>query len=121
MANGEQQMEDSVRLYDFVLSRVGPLQCAFPVYLRNVRAVCHYRKPAALRRIRALRSDGAVPAGPSRLRRADPCGAISIDPQKPAPFLNSIFYGSDLLFSGHTGMPFLAALAFWHTLQLRLF
>jgi hypothetical protein len=37
-----------------------------------------------------------------------------IDPQLPAPFLNSIFYGSDLFFSGHTGLPLLAALAFWH-------
>jgi hypothetical protein len=44
-----------------------------------------------------------------------------IDPPTPAPFLNSIFYGSDLFFSGHTGMPFLAALAFWHLPLLRLF
>jgi PAP2 superfamily C-terminal len=44
-----------------------------------------------------------------------------IDPQQPAPFFNSIFYGSDLFFSGHTGMPFLAALAFWHVFSLRLF
>ncbi len=44
-----------------------------------------------------------------------------IDPQTPAPFLNSIFYGSDQFFSGHTGMPFLAALAFWHIPQWRLF
>ena len=44
-----------------------------------------------------------------------------IEPPTPAPFLNSIFYGSDLFFSGHTGMPFLAALAFWHMPLLRLF
>ena len=44
-----------------------------------------------------------------------------IEPPTPAPFLNSIFYGSDLFFSGHTGMPFLAALAFWHIPLLRLF
>ncbi len=44
-----------------------------------------------------------------------------IDPQAPAPFLNSIFYGGDLFFSGHTGLPFLAALAFWHMPVLRLF
>ncbi len=44
-----------------------------------------------------------------------------IDPQKPAPFFNSIFYGSDLFFSGHTGLPFLAALAFWHIPHWRLF
>jgi hypothetical protein len=44
-----------------------------------------------------------------------------IDPQAPAPFFNSIFYGGDLFFSGHTGLPFLAALAFWHMPGLRLF
>jgi hypothetical protein len=44
-----------------------------------------------------------------------------IDPQKAAPFFNSIFYGSDLFFSGHTGLPFLAALAFWHIPQWRAF
>jgi hypothetical protein len=44
-----------------------------------------------------------------------------IDPQKPAPFLNDIFYGSDQFFSGHTGLPFLAALAFWHIQPWRLF
>jgi hypothetical protein len=44
-----------------------------------------------------------------------------IDPQKPAPFLNAIFYGSDQFFSGHTGMPFLVALCFWHMPQWRYF
>lgn len=44
-----------------------------------------------------------------------------IDPQKPAPFLNSVFYGGDLFFSGHTGLPFLGALAFWHIRSLRYF
>jgi len=44
-----------------------------------------------------------------------------IDPHTPAPFLNSIFYGGDLFFSGHTGLPFLAALAFWHIPLLRAF
>src|SRR5258705_4766539 len=44
-----------------------------------------------------------------------------IDPQKTVPFFNSIFYGSDLFFSGHTGMPLLAALAFWHIVQWRIF
>src|SRR5262245_58878850 len=43
-----------------------------------------------------------------------------IDPQKPAPFFNSIFFGGDLFFSGHTGLPFLAALAFWHIWQWRM-
>jgi hypothetical protein len=37
-----------------------------------------------------------------------------IDPVKPAPFLNAIFFGGDQFFSGHTGLPFLAALTFWH-------
>jgi hypothetical protein len=44
-----------------------------------------------------------------------------IDPPTPAPFFNSIFYGSDLFFSGHTGLPFLVALAFWHIPQWRMF
>ena len=44
-----------------------------------------------------------------------------IDPQKPAPFLNAMFYGSDQFFSGHTGMPFLGALCFWHMPQWRFF
>jgi len=44
-----------------------------------------------------------------------------IDPQKPAPFLNAMFYGSDQFFSGHTGMPFLGALCFWHMAQWRFF
>jgi hypothetical protein len=44
-----------------------------------------------------------------------------IEPPTPAPFLNSIFYGGDLFFSGHTGLPFLAALAFWHISTLRYF
>jgi hypothetical protein len=44
-----------------------------------------------------------------------------IDPQKPAPFLNAIFFGSDQFFSGHTGMPFLIALCFWHMPQWRAF
>jgi hypothetical protein len=44
-----------------------------------------------------------------------------IDPQQAAPFLNSIFFGGDLFFSGHTGLPFLAALAFWHIPQWRMF
>jgi hypothetical protein len=44
-----------------------------------------------------------------------------IEPQKAAPFLNDIFFGSDLFFSGHTGLPFLAALTFWHIRTLRYF
>jgi len=44
-----------------------------------------------------------------------------IDPQAPAPFLNDLFYGDDQFFSGHTGMPFLCALCFWHMPQWRYF
>ena len=44
-----------------------------------------------------------------------------IDPQKPAPFLNAMFYGSDQFFSGHTGMPFLGALCCWHMPPWRFF
>jgi hypothetical protein len=44
-----------------------------------------------------------------------------IESQKPSPIFNSIFYGSDLFFSGHTGLPFLAALALWHIPQWRMF
>lgn len=44
-----------------------------------------------------------------------------IDPQQPAPFFNSIFFGSDQFFSGHTGLPFLAALAFWQIAPWRVF
>ncbi len=44
-----------------------------------------------------------------------------VEPRDPAPFLNTIFHGGDLFFSGHTGLPFLAALAFWHSPLLRYF
>ena len=44
-----------------------------------------------------------------------------INPQMPAPFLNAIFYGSDQFFSGHTGMPFLAALCLCHMPRWRYF
>jgi len=49
-------------------------------------------------------------------------GPIPVDvPPTPAPFLNSIFYGGDYFFSGHTGLPFLGALVFWHQPLLRYF
>jgi hypothetical protein len=35
------------------------------------------------------------------------------------PEINKIFFGGDLFFSGHTGMPFLAALAFWREKGIR--
>ncbi|MEK7068619.1 MAG: phosphatase PAP2-related protein [Patescibacteria group bacterium] len=37
----------------------------------------------------------------------------------PSPFLNDMFFGGDLFFSAHTGLPFLGALVFWHIPALR--
>ncbi len=34
-------------------------------------------------------------------------------------FFNGVFNGDDLFFSGHTGLPFLFALLFWHNKRLR--
>lgn len=39
----------------------------------------------------------------------------------PAPVLNSMFFGGDQFFSGHTGLAFLGALVFWHLPLLRYF
>lgn len=36
-----------------------------------------------------------------------------------SPRVNDLFFGADLFFSAHTGMPFLGALAFWHEKELR--
>ena len=35
------------------------------------------------------------------------------------PTINKIFFGADTFFSGHTGMPFLGALAFWRYPPIR--
>lgn len=35
--------------------------------------------------------------------------------------VNSLFFGADLFFSGHTGLPFLGALVFWYKPALRYF
>ena len=35
--------------------------------------------------------------------------------------INRMFFGDDLFFSGHTGLPFLAALAFWREPTIRWF
>lgn len=35
--------------------------------------------------------------------------------------INNAFFGGDLFFSGHTGLPFLAALMLWHIPKLRYF
>lgn len=109
---------------DFVLSRVGPF---------NVRFLFIYGTFAAF-----VITAGLLASRPNRLPFALKAMALfllvravfvslthvapsPIDPQQPAPFLNSIFYGSDLFFSGHTGLPLLAALAFWHILPWRMF
>ncbi|MDB5575173.1 MAG: hypothetical protein JWR80_349 [Bradyrhizobium sp.] len=109
---------------DFVLSRVGPY---------NVRFLFIYGTFAAF-----VVTAGLLAWRPNRLPFALKAMALfllvravfvslthvapsPIDPQQPAPFLNSIFYGSDLFFSGHTGLPLLAALAFWHIPPWRIF
>lgn len=109
---------------DFVLSRVGPF---------NVRFLFIYGTFTAF-----VITAGLLAWRPNRLPFALKAAALflliravfvalthvapsPIDPQQPAPFFNSIFYGSDLFFSGHTGLPLLAALAFWHIPQWRIF
>ena len=109
---------------DFVLSRIGPY---------NVRFLFVYGTFTAF-----VITAGLLTSRPNRLPFALKAMALfllvravfvalthvapsPIDPQQPAPFFNSIFYGSDLFFSGHTGLPFLAALAFWHMPQWRMF
>ena len=42
-----------------------------------------------------------------------------LEPPTPSPFLNEMFFGGDLFFSAHTGLPFLGAVAFWHIPRLR--
>ena len=108
---------------DFVLSRVGPYNVRF-LFIYGTFAA--FAVTASLLALRPNRLPFALKAMALFLLVRAVFVALThvapspIDPQKPAPFLNSIFYGSDLFFSGHTGMPFLAALAFWHVLQWRL-
>jgi hypothetical protein len=109
---------------DFVLSRVGPF---------NVRFLFVYGTFTAF-----VITAGLLASRPNRLPFALKATALfllvravfvalthmapsPIEPQQPAPFFNSIFYGGDLFFSGHTGLPLLAALAFWHIPQWRMF
>jgi hypothetical protein len=109
---------------DFVLSRVGPLNVRFLfvygtftafVITAALLAWRPNRLPFALKAMALFLLVRAVFVALTHM------GPSPIDPQKPAPFLNSIFFGSDLFFSGHTGLPFLAALAFWHVRQWRTF
>jgi hypothetical protein len=109
---------------DFVLSRVGPFNVRFLfiygtftafVITGSLLALRPNRLPFALKAIALFLLVRAVFVALTHMAPSP------IDPQKPAPFFNSIFYGSDLFFSGHTGLPFLAALAFWHIPQWRTF
>jgi PAP2 superfamily C-terminal len=108
---------------DLVLSRVGPFNVRFLFVYGTFAAFAFTacllasrpnRLPFALKAIALFLLVRAVFVTLTHM------GPSPIDPQKPAPFLNSIFFGSDLFFSGHTGLPFLAALAFWHIAQWRV-
>jgi hypothetical protein len=109
---------------DFVLSRVGPLNVRFLfvygtftafVITLGLLAWRPNRLPFALKAMALFLLVRAVFVALTHMAPSP------IDPQQPAPFFNSIFYGSDLFFSGHTGLPFLAALAFWHIPHWRIF
>jgi PAP2 superfamily C-terminal len=108
---------------DLVLSRVGPLNVRFLFVYGTFTAFVitgglmmwrPNRIPFALKAIALFLLVRAVFVALTHIAPSP------IDPQQPAPFLNSIFFGSDLFFSGHTGLPFLAALAFWHIWQCRM-
>ena len=109
---------------DFVLSRVGPFNVRFLFIYGTFTAFAitasllawrPNRLPYALKAMALFLLVRAVFVALTHMAPSP------IDPQKPAPFFNSIFYGGDLFFSGHTGLPFLAALAFWHIPQWRMF
>ena len=109
---------------DFVLSRVGPFNVQFLFIYGTFTAFAitvgllgwrPNRLPFALKAMALFLLVRAVFVALTHMAPSP------IDPQKPAPIFNSIFYGGDLFFSGHTGLPFLAALAFWHIPQWRMF
>jgi hypothetical protein len=109
---------------DLVLSRVGPYNLRFLfvygtftafVVTVGLLAWRPNRVPFALKALALFLLVRAVFVALTHMAPSP------IDPQKAVPLFNSIFYGSDLFFSGHTGMPMLAALAFWHIPQWRLF
>src|SRR5215475_9399940 len=108
---------------DLVLSRVGPLNVRFLFVYGTFTAFVitgglmvwrPNRIPFALKAIALFLLVRAVFVALTHIAPSP------IDPQEPAPFFNSIFFGGDLFFSGHTGLPFLAALAFWHIWQWRM-
>jgi PAP2 superfamily protein len=109
---------------DLVLSRVGPYNVRFLFIYGTFTAFAltagllvwrPNRLPYALKAIALFLLVRAVFVALTHMAPSP------IDPQKPAPFFNTIFYGGDLFFSGHTGLPLLAALAFWHIPQWRMF
>ena len=108
---------------DLILSRVGPLNVRFLFVYGTFTAFVitgglmvwrPNRIPFALKAIALFLLVRAVFVALTHIAPSP------IDPQEPAPFFNSIFFGGDLFFSGHTGLPFLAALAFWHIWQWRM-
>lgn len=109
---------------DFILSRVGPYNLRF-LFVYGTLTV--FLVTAGLMLWRPNRLPFALKAAALFLLVRALFVAMThvapspIDPQKPVAFFNSIFYGSDLFFSGHTGFPFLAALAFWHMPRWRAF
>lgn len=109
---------------DFVLSRVGPFNVRFLFIYGTFTAFAitagllawrPNRLPFALKAMALFLLVRAVFVALTHMAPSP------IDPQNPAPFFNSIFFGGDQFFSGHTGLPFLAALAFWHMPQWRMF
>jgi len=109
---------------DLVLSRVGPLNVRFLFVYGTFTAFAitaglliwrPNRLPFALKAMALFLLVRAVFVALTHIAPSP------IDPQQPAPFFNSIFFGSDLFFSGHTGLPFLAALAFWPIAPWRAF
>jgi len=109
---------------DFVLSRIGPYNLRFLFVYGTLTAFVitlgllawrPNRIPFALKAMALFLLVRAVFVSLTHMAPSP------IDPQKAVPFFNSIFYGSDLFFSGHTGMPLLAALAFWHIPRWRIF
>jgi hypothetical protein len=109
---------------DLVLSNVGPYNMRFAfiygtfvvlVITLTLLAMRPNRLPFALKAVALFLVVRAVFVSLTHIAPSP------IDPQKPAPFFNAMFYGSDQFFSGHTGMPFLVALCFWHMPQWRYF
>ncbi len=101
------------------------LQRALPVRLRDVHGLRHYggprglaaeqAKPFALKAIALFLLVRAVFVALTHMAPSP------IDPQKPGAVLQFDFLRQRPFFSGHTGLPFLAALAFWHIPQWRAF